>query len=234
MWFAGSRCLAGKPLLIAYVDGRLCQRTVGLSLPGQTLHESGMSEANGVTMFTVSFHTTALAALLAAGVFAISVPSSAATPAVAIDTETNVSEFTYLVSRAEHAAAPLGRYPDTVLTVPIVYIFSPSGDLIYRETGDDRVDHDSANERYRAMLQGLPKSAEHLSPIKNMPTLKAMLDFIPAYKEKEQAIIEDGHYVVYAVIPKVDRVTSTQKAVLALRDRAEGLPVDTLMLRIQY
>ena len=185
-------------------------------------------------MSTLDYHTELLLNLFVGGVLATSGPQAPTTPSLAIDAETNISEFTYVLSSAEHAAEPSGRYPDSVLTIPVIYIYSPSGDLVYRGAGDDRVGREDVNEKNRAILQGLPASAEHLTLIKNAPKLKAMLDMVPAFKNREHSVIGDGHYVVYAVIPKVDRVTSTQKAVLAVRDHANGLPVDTLMLRIEY
>jgi hypothetical protein len=185
-------------------------------------------------MFKFNYRSKALASILLASALAVSVAESPKISAIAIDAEVDLNAFVSAATLAEYAAQGSTHYPDTVLTIPVIYIYSPSGDLIYHETGDDRIGHESVNGKNIAMLQGLPMSAEHLTPIANTPNLKAMLDIIPAFKDKEQTLIGNGHYVVYAVTPKVDRITTTQKAVLALRDRAKDLPIDTLILHIQY
>jgi hypothetical protein len=59
------------------------------------------------------------------------------------------------------------------------------------------------------------------------------LDIVPAFRVRESEILNDHHYVVYAITFKQDIVTTTEKAIIALRDRDKDLPIDTLLLRLQ-
>ena len=149
---------------------------------------------------------------------------SAKTSPVAIDTISRFHDFILADGGLQHAEQPATK--QLSLPIPSVFIFSPKGELVF--LGNIENMNSTA-----ALLQGMPTSVAQLTPIAGSPKLASMLEIVPEFKAQEKNILENGHYLVYLVTMKRAQPTPTQKLVLALRARAQDLPIDTLIVYLQ-
>lgn len=146
---------------------------------------------------------------------------------VAIDAQASIREFVMAEAAAERAAQQPGTpRGNTMLSIPNVLIYSPTGSLVYRGNA-------STIEKTSTVLETMPASVQQMSPIPAAPSLTDMLNLVPSFKSQAANVLHDGHYVVYVVTMKRDVPTATQKSVTALRGRSANLSIDTFILYLQ-
>jgi hypothetical protein len=148
-------------------------------------------------------------------------------PSVFIDAQMTRHDFVTAESAAERAALPT-PYENIMLALPCIYVFSPGGELLY--IGTAKTESDVASTR--SFLANMPASAAHLSPIKEKPKAKALLDFVPAFKSQEGKILGNGHYLVYAVSIMINGRPARSDTIPNLRMRVKDSPVDVLEVRL--
>ncbi len=178
--------------------------------------------------YIVRLLTTTFSSLLISAVYATAFLAPPNNLPIVLDAKEPIREFIKANGAAERAALKQGSNSNTMLSIPVVYVYSPEGDRIFTGGGQ------SAEEAARTLsvLEGLPASVEHLTPIAGTPKLSAMLAIVAQYKAAQGQIIGDGHYVVYIIMPNLDRPTKIETAMAQLRARGKNLPLDTLLLRL--